>query len=95
MLNAMTDKSLLQSSGGGRAGAGAGAGADGGDGGLPASLSSNPLFIAQRIPEEGFGLCWEEREGAPRLRFSMLREAATRKTLMPTILKMSEAERVS
>uniref|UniRef100_A0A7S2DG34 Uncharacterized protein n=1 Tax=Haptolina brevifila TaxID=156173 RepID=A0A7S2DG34_9EUKA len=55
---------------------------------LPAALASNRLFQAQRIEEEGFGICWERVEGAPQLRASKLREAATRKTLMPALLQL-------
>jgi len=55
---------------------------------LPSALSSNPLFKAQRIEQEGFGIQWEAVEGAPRLRVSSLRAAATRKTLLPAVLQL-------
>jgi hypothetical protein len=55
---------------------------------LPAALSSNALFTAQSIEQEGFGIRWEAVTGAPRLRLSSLRSVATRKTLMPAVLQL-------
>ena len=55
---------------------------------LPSALATNQLFQAQRIEAEGFGIRWERVEGAPRLRVSSLRAAATRKTLMPAVLQL-------
>jgi hypothetical protein len=53
---------------------------------LPEALATNKLFQAQQIGSEGFGIRWQAVEGAPRLRVSRLRAAATRKTLMPALL---------
>eukprot|EP00966_Prymnesium_polylepis_P036134 838360-Prymnesium_polylepis.1 len=58
---------------------------------LPETLESNPLFQAQRVPDEGFGVCWEERAAGSRLRFSTLRRLATRKTLMPAVVHFGGA----
>ena len=55
---------------------------------LPAALASNGLFKAQSIEEEGFGINWQKVDGAPRLRVSKLRGVATRKTLMPAVLRL-------
>ena len=55
---------------------------------LPPALASNALFRAQSIEDEGFGISWQPVEGAPRLRISTLREQATRKTLMPALLRL-------
>ena len=53
-----------------------------------AKRARRSFLQAQRIEEEGFGISWEPVEGAPRLRVSRLRAAATRKTLMPALLQM-------
>ena len=55
---------------------------------LPEALAANALFEAQEIATKGFGIRWQAIDGAPRLRVSRLREAATRKTLMPAVLKL-------
>jgi len=59
---------------------------------LPARLAEQPLFAAQAIPEEGFGLRWAAVPGgaSSQLRMSTLRAAATRKTLMPAIVHFCE-----
>lgn len=52
---------------------------------LPEAMRSDPLFQAQSIESEGFGIVWRDVAGAPRLRRTRLREAVTRKTLMPML----------
>ena len=58
---------------------------------LPEALASSPLFRAQAIEADGFGVAWRPVEGAPRLRVSALRAAVTRKTLMPAVAALPGA----
>ena len=55
---------------------------------LPERLATQPLFVAQAVPTEGFGVEWGALEGAPegaRLRYSPLRAPITRKTFLPVV----------
>ena len=95
-------KGLVAWAGGGAEGGGAEGGGEGGGAEavmgalqgvprLPEALASSPLFRAQAIEADGFGVAWRPVEGAPRLRVSALRAAVTRKTLMPAVAALPGA----
>ena len=90
-------KGLVAWAGGGAEGGGEGGAAEAVMGALqgvprlPEALASSPLFRAQAIEADGFGVAWRPVEGAPRLRVSALRAAVTRKTLMPAVAALPGA----